>query len=301
MLVNLRATEAEGQRIAAERDQLRAQGESLGATLHETKRGFVREQEARAREFDERDRARQATIAELEKNLKALFGADERCRELERHAKVLQARLGDVEAGHEEEKARLVERHAKELLRLRGEIERQKALAEQQEVLLVERHRAEAQGAEAEQRELNDQLIQKYETLLLRREQEAEARRLADVRALTEEHARQMETARAGWQREREEALREAGADALERAEEGQRANNALLAQLRAKEAESEQRRQEAVQVGWRGPRRQGGGTGGIGAGREGDERQSLREIQSPDLRGGTRRLSLLRSLPGWG
>ena len=97
------------------------------------------------------------------------------------------------------------------------------------------------------------------------------------------------------------EALREAGADALERAEEGQRANNALLAQLRAKEAESEQRRQEAVQVGWRGPRRQGGGTGGIGAGREGDERQSLREIQSPDLRGGTRRLSLLRSLPGWG
>ncbi len=52
------------------------------------------EQEARAREFDERDRARQQTIAELERNLKALFAADERCRELERHAQASRQHAG---------------------------------------------------------------------------------------------------------------------------------------------------------------------------------------------------------------
>ena len=47
-----------------------SQNESLSSTLHETKRAFIREQEAKAREFDERDKARQAHIMELEKNLK---------------------------------------------------------------------------------------------------------------------------------------------------------------------------------------------------------------------------------------
>jgi hypothetical protein len=169
---------------------------------------------------------------------------------------VLQNRLNEVEAGHAEEKARVVERHAKELLRLKGEIERQRQLAEQQEVLLAERHRAEAQGAEAEQRGLNDALMQKYETLLLRREQEAEARRLADVRALGEEHGRQTEVAKGQWQREREEALREARADGLRRAEEDQRALGVLQAQLHAREAEAEQRRLEAVQARTRSPQR---------------------------------------------
>jgi hypothetical protein len=46
------------------------QNESLSSTLHETKRAFIREQEAKAREFDERDKARQTHITELEKNLK---------------------------------------------------------------------------------------------------------------------------------------------------------------------------------------------------------------------------------------
>ncbi len=169
---------------------------------------------------------------------------------------MLQNRLNGMEAGHAEDMARVVERHAKELLRLKGEIERQRQLAEQQEVLLAERHRAEAQGAEEEQRGLNDALMHKYETLLLRREQEAEARRLADVRALGEEHARQAEVAKGQWLREREEALREAREDGLRRAEEDQRALGALQAQLHAREAEAEQRRLEAVQASARLPRR---------------------------------------------
>ena len=46
------------------------QNESLSATLHETKRSFLREQESKAKEFDEKDRSRQVHIEELEKNLK---------------------------------------------------------------------------------------------------------------------------------------------------------------------------------------------------------------------------------------
>ena len=41
-------------------------------------------------------------------------------------------RLNDVQASHEAEKATLLERQSKELLRLKGELERQKMMAEQQ-------------------------------------------------------------------------------------------------------------------------------------------------------------------------
>ena len=57
-------------KLTASEIKLVLQNESLSSTLHETKRAFIREQEAKAREFDEKDRARQAHIAELEKNLK---------------------------------------------------------------------------------------------------------------------------------------------------------------------------------------------------------------------------------------
>ena len=95
-LVNLRATEAEGQRIAVERDQMRVQNESLSSTLHETKRSFIREQEAKAREFDEKDRSRQEHIEELEKNLKVLYGSDERARELEHYNQVMMMMIDDA-------------------------------------------------------------------------------------------------------------------------------------------------------------------------------------------------------------
>mmetsp|Transcript_12262 Transcript_12262/g.29991 ORF Transcript_12262/g.29991 Transcript_12262/m.29991 type:complete len:837 (+) Transcript_12262:41-2551(+) len=248
-LVNLRATEAEGQRIAVERDQIRMQNESLSSTLHETKRSFIREQEAKAREFDERDRARQTHIVELEKNLKVLYSADERAKELEHYHKVLQNRLADLEATHEEEKAKVIERHAKELLKLKGEIERQKQLAEQQEGALIEKHQAEAEAYEAEQKELNNSLIHKYETLIARKEQEAESQRQADLRQLVEEHKRQVEQSKTAWQKEREEALREAKADTQRKVEELVAQNNAVQATLKAKEAESEQRRGETVQM----------------------------------------------------
>jgi len=248
-LVNLRATEAEGQRIAVERDQMRMQNESLSSTLHETKRAFIREQESKAREFDEKDRSRQAHIAELEKNLKVLYGSDEQARELEHHSKVLQNRLADLEASHEEEKAKLLERQSKELLRLKGELERQKQLAEQQEASLVERHRQEAETYEAEQKELNNALIQKYETLLSRKEQEAEHRRQQDLRELVDEHKRATELSKGQWQKEREEALRQSRVDAERRVEELLKKVSAVESQLRVKQHESEQRRQEAVSI----------------------------------------------------
>jgi hypothetical protein len=46
-------------------------------------------------------------------------------------------------------------------VKLKGEIERQKQLAEQQEGALIEKHRAEAEAYEAEQKELNNALIHK--------------------------------------------------------------------------------------------------------------------------------------------
>jgi len=248
-LVNLRATEAEGQRIAVERDQIRMQNESLSSTLHETKRSFIREQETRSHEFDERDKARQVHIQELEKNLKVLYSADERARELEHYHKVLQNRLQDLEATHEEEKAKVMERHTKELFKLKGEIERQKQLAEQQEGALIEKHQAEAEAYEAEQKELNNALIHKYETLISRKEQEQETQRQADLRQLVDEHKRQTEQAKSSWQKEREEALREAKADASARIEELMMQINTVQAQLKSKEAESEQRRGETVQM----------------------------------------------------
>jgi hypothetical protein len=243
-LVNLRATEAEGQRIAAERDQMRMQNESLSSTLHETKRSFIREQEAKAKEFDEKDRARQEHIVELEKNLKVLYAADEKARELEHYNKVMQNRLNDLEATHAEEKAKLMERQAKDLMKIKGELERQKQLAEQQEQALVEKHRQEAESYEAEQKELNNALIQKYETLLSRKEQEAETRRQSDLRNLVDEHKRQQELAKKQWQSEREEALREARQDAAIKIEELQKQMQSLEGQLRLKEQESEHRRQ---------------------------------------------------------
>jgi hypothetical protein len=248
-LVNLRATEAEGQRIAVERDQIRMQNDSLSSTLHETKRSFIREQEQRSHEFDERDKARQAHIQELEKSLKVLYSADERARELEHHHKVLENRLHDLEASHEEEKAKVMERHTKELFKLKGEIERQKQLAEQQEGALIEKHQAEAEAYEAEQKELNNVLIHKYETLISRKEQEAEQTRQADVRQIIDEHKRQTENAKVQWQKEREEALREAKSDAQVRVEELLVQINSITAQLKAKEQESEQRRTETVQM----------------------------------------------------
>eukprot|EP00960_Hanusia_phi_P032363 749816-Hanusia_phi.AAC.3 len=63
------------------------------------------------------------------------------------------------------------------MLKLKGELERQKQLAEQQENALNEKHRLETEAYEVEQKELNNALIQKYETLLLRKEQEAELKR----------------------------------------------------------------------------------------------------------------------------
>jgi len=248
-LVNLRATEAEGQRIAAERDQMRMQNESLSSTLHETKRSFIREQEAKAREFDEKDRARQEHIVELEKNLKVLYAADEKARELEHYNKVMQNRLNDLEATHEEEKAKLMERQAKDLMKIKGELERQKQLAEQQEQALVEKHRQEAESYEAEQKELNNALIQKYETLLSRKEQEAEVRRQNDLRNLVDEHKRQQELAKKQWQSEREEALREARQDAAVRIEDLQKQIQNLQGQYKLKEQESEHRRQETVEM----------------------------------------------------
>jgi len=243
-LVNLRATEAEGQRIAAERDQMRMQNESLSSTLHETKRSFIREQEAKAKEFDEKDRARQEHIVELEKNLKVLYAADEKARELEHYNKVMQNRLNDLEATHAEEKAKLMERQAKDLMKIKGELERQKQLADQQEQALVEKHRQEAESYEAEQKELNNALIQKYETLLSRKEQEAEVRRQNDLRNLVDEHKRQQELAKKQWQSEREEALREARQDAAIKIEELQKQIHGLEGQLKLKEQESEHRRQ---------------------------------------------------------
>uniref|UniRef100_A0A6T8KJC2 Protein FAM184A/B N-terminal domain-containing protein n=1 Tax=Hemiselmis andersenii TaxID=464988 RepID=A0A6T8KJC2_HEMAN len=248
-LVNLRATEAEGQRIAVERDQIRMQNESLSSTLHETKRSFIREQETRSHEFDERDKARQVHIQELEKNLKVLYSADERARELEHYHKVLQNRLQDLEATHEEEKAKVMERHTKELFKLKGEIERQKQLAEQQEGALIEKHQAEAEAYEAEQKELNNALIHKYETLISRKEQEQETQRQNDLRQLVDEHKRQTEQAKTSWQKEREEALREAKSDASVRIEELMMQINTVQAQLKSKEAESEQRRGETVSM----------------------------------------------------
>ena len=248
-LVNLRATEAEGQRIAAERDQMRMQSESLSSTLHETKRSFIREQEAKAREFDERDRARQEHIEELEKNLKVLYAADEKARELEHYNKVMQNRLNDLEATHEEEKAKLMERQAKDLMKIKGELERQRQLAEQQEQALVEKHRQEAESYEAEQKELNNALIQKYETLLSRKEQEAEVRRQNDLRNLVDEHKRQIELAKKQWQSEREEALREARQDAAAKVDELEKEKQNLLGQFTLKEKESENRRQETLEM----------------------------------------------------
>ena len=248
-LVNLRATEAEGQRIAAERDQMRMQSESLSSTLHETKRSFIREQEAKAREFDERDRARQEHIEELEKNLKVLYAADEKARELEHYNKVMQNRLNDLEATHEEEKAKLMERQAKDLMKIKGELERQKQLAEQQEQALVEKHRQEAESYEAEQKELNNALIQKYETLLSRKEQEAEVRRQNDLRNLVDEHKRQIELAKKQWQSEREEALREARQDAAAKVDELEKEKQNLMGQFTLKEKESENRRQETLEM----------------------------------------------------
>jgi hypothetical protein len=46
-------------------------------------------------------------------------------------------------------------------VKLKGEIERQKQLAEQQEGALIEKHRSEAEAYEAEQKELNNALIHK--------------------------------------------------------------------------------------------------------------------------------------------
>jgi hypothetical protein len=129
-------------------------------------------------------------------------------------------------------------------MKIKGELERQKQLAEQQEQALVEKHRQEAESYEAEQKELNNALIQKYETLLSRKEQEAETRRQSDLRNLVDEHKRQQELAKKQWQSEREEALREARQDAAIKIEELQKQMQSLEGQLRLKEQESEHRRQ---------------------------------------------------------
>ena len=176
--------------------------------------------------------------------LKVLYAADEKARELEHYNKVMQNRLNDLEATHAEEKAKLMERQAKDLMKIKGELERQKELADQQEQALVEKHRQEAESYEAEQKELNNALIQKYETLLSRKEQEAEVRRQNDLRNLVDEHKRQQELAKKQWQSEREEALREARQDAAIKIEELQKQIHGLEGQLKLKEQESEHRRQ---------------------------------------------------------
>jgi hypothetical protein len=48
-------------------------------------------------------------------DIQVLYAADERSKELEHYQKVLQNRLADLEATHEEEKAKVLERHSKEL------------------------------------------------------------------------------------------------------------------------------------------------------------------------------------------
>jgi hypothetical protein len=52
--------------------------------------------------------------------MQVLYAADERAKELEHYHKVLQNRLADLEATHEEEKAKIMERHTKEMREYAG-------------------------------------------------------------------------------------------------------------------------------------------------------------------------------------